>query len=220
VVGGERVVGDDVVGELGALATVVERIAGVDRYSTAAALSARTFVPGVETAYLVVGTSFADGLVAGPAAALAGGPVLLARGDRLPASTRAELARLRPGRIVVVGGTGAVPESVIDVLGSLTTGAVERWAGIDRYATSATVAAKSGVATVHVATGATASDALAAVPMVAATGGPLVLVGPDTVPASVDAALAALAPTSITVLGGPAAISEDIELRLSRHIER
>ncbi|QNA93623.1 cell wall-binding repeat-containing protein [Microbacterium sp. Se63.02b] len=41
-----------------------------------------------------------------------GGPVLLTEPGALPAVVSAELARLKPQRIVILGGTGAVSEAV------------------------------------------------------------------------------------------------------------
>ena len=117
------------------------RVAGADRYATAAAVSAATFPAGVPAAFVVTGGSYPDALTAGPAAARAGGPVLLTGRDTLPAVTAAELDRLRPGRIVVVGGTGAVSESVRSALERHTDGAVTRVSGADRYATADTAAA-------------------------------------------------------------------------------
>ena len=82
------------------------RLFGADRYATAAAISANTFAPGVSTAYVTTGENWPDALAAVPHAARAGGPLLLTRGSALPASVAAELERLDPGRIIVVGGSG------------------------------------------------------------------------------------------------------------------
>ncbi|MFA4840869.1 MAG: cell wall-binding repeat-containing protein, partial [Agrococcus sp.] len=81
-----------------------ERIAGSDRYETAALVSQRAFPDGADIAYLVTGEGFADGLSAGPAAAHEGGPVLLSRWAALPPATLAELDRLDPDTVVLLGG--------------------------------------------------------------------------------------------------------------------
>ena len=85
------------------------RLFGADRYATAAAISANTFAPGVPTAYVTTGENWPDALAAVPHAARAGGPLLLTRGSALPDSIAAELERLDPGRIIVVGGSAASP---------------------------------------------------------------------------------------------------------------
>ena len=44
------------------------------------------------------------------------GPVLLVHANSIPASVVAELARLNPTRIVVLGGTGVVTNKVFEAL--------------------------------------------------------------------------------------------------------
>src|SRR5205085_575715 len=88
------------------------RLAGADRYGTAAALSAATFVPGVPVVYLTTGVGFADAVVAGAAGAARGGPVLLTSPTGLPGVTAAELGRLQPRQVVIVGGPRSVPAGV------------------------------------------------------------------------------------------------------------
>ena len=85
----------------------VLRASGSDRFSTAADLSSYTFPGGAPIAYLATGDDFPDALTA--AAAAAGhGPVLLALEDEAPLATLAELIRLAPSRVVVVGGEAAI----------------------------------------------------------------------------------------------------------------
>ncbi len=95
----------------------VARLAGGDRYATAAAVSAAAFAPGVPVAYVATGAGFPDALAGGPAAADQGGPLLLVARDSVPPATAAELGRLRPGRIVVLGGSSVVSDGVAAALG-------------------------------------------------------------------------------------------------------
>jgi len=90
----------------------VSRLAGADRYATAAAVSAATYGPGVPVVYLATGANFPDALAGAAAAGHTGGPLLLVAKDSLPAATKAELARLKPARIVVLGSTSVVSVSV------------------------------------------------------------------------------------------------------------
>jgi putative cell wall-binding protein len=195
-----------------------KRLAGGDRYSTAAAVARDSFPTGpVPVVYVATGEVAADALAAGPAADVQGGPVLLVGRDAVPASTRTELTRLRPQRIVVLGGTAAISDAVTTELQSLTTGTVTRQAGADRYATAALVATTafpSPVARVFVATGAATADALAAGAAGARTDSPVLLVTRERVPAPTAAALTTLRPRDITVVGGPAAVSEAVLAQL------
>ncbi|WP_448074165.1 S8 family serine peptidase [Georgenia yuyongxinii] len=175
-----------------ALPAGVERLGGTDRYATSAKISAATFAPGVPVAYVATGAAYADAL-AGAAAAGGAGPVLLVAGRSVPAAVDAELARLRPGRIVVLGGEGAVSRAVLDALRTYTAGAVTRLGGSDRYDTAALVSAATfspGVPVAYVATGAAYADALAGA-AAAGGAGPVLLVAGRSVPAAVDAAGAA-----------------------------
>ena len=89
----------------------VTRVSGSDRYATAAAISAG-WGPGVPVVYIATGLNFPDALAGAAAAGTLGAPLLLVTGTTVPAATAAELARLKPGRIVILGGPGAVSDSV------------------------------------------------------------------------------------------------------------
>ena len=198
-----------------------KRLAGGDRYETAAAVARDSFPAGpVPVVYVTTGEQAADALAAGPAADVQGGPVLLVGRDAVPATTRAELTRLQPQRIVVLGGTAAVSEDVVASLQAASTGIVTRLAGADRYATAALVATSAfptPVARVHLATGTGSTDALAAAAAGAHTDGPVLLTTRDGLPASTAAALTSLRPRDITVVGGPAAVSDAVLAQLSAY---
>ncbi len=51
-------------------------------------------------------------LAGGPAAALRGGPLLLVPGTSVPEAVSAELLRLDPDRVTILGGTGVVTDAV------------------------------------------------------------------------------------------------------------
>ena len=195
------------------------RIAGSDRYATAAAVSRASFGPGVPVAYVATGVNFPDALAGGPAAGIQGGPVLLTEKGALPPATRDELARLGPGRIVVLGGTGAVSATVAKQLQSYTSAPVERLQGPDRFATAVAVSRSAfdpGVPAVFVATGASFPDALAAGPAAIKVRGPVLLTHPGSLPAATRDELVRLAPSTIYLLGGTAAVSEAVRLAIAQ----
>ena len=87
----------------------------------------------------------------------------------LPSSTITELQRLKPERIVVVGGTGVVSAAVLTALHAYA-GAVERVSGADRYATAAALSKKAfptGAPVAYVASGEDFPDGIAAGAVVA-----------------------------------------------------
>lgn len=191
----------------------VERVAGADRYETAAALAERGWPDGATRVYLAAGGRFADALAAGPAAAKADGPILLTGSTALPEATDSALQRLDPAEVVVVGGPGAVATSVLDEISSRTAARVRRIGGIDRYATAAAVASAgwpAGAETVYLAAGDRFADALAAGPLAGRDGAPILLTSPDRLPEPTVAALRFLAPDRVVVIGGPGAVSQAV----------
>ncbi|MDQ4036034.1 MAG: cell wall-binding repeat-containing protein [Chloroflexota bacterium] len=199
----------------------MERLAGIDRFATAAEISAATFEPGLAVAYVAIGSNFPDALAAGAAAARRGGPVLLVTASGIPSATAAELARLRPTSIKVVGGPGVIAQSVVDGLRDYATSrTVERLAGANRFATAAQVSANTfaaGVPVAYVATGANFPDALAGVAAAGTSGGPILLVKPNEVPAETAAELSRLRAGRIVVLGASGVVSNAVASALARY---
>ncbi|MEO7296344.1 MAG: cell wall-binding repeat-containing protein, partial [Candidatus Limnocylindria bacterium] len=189
------------------------RIAGANRYATATAISRSAFGAGVPVVYIATGSSYPDALAGGPAARVGDGPLLLTAATWLPSETIAELTRLKPGRIVILGGTAVVSAGVEALLRGYTAGAVTRLAGADRYATAAKVSASAfptGATTVYVATGSTFPDALAAGAAAAGAKAPILLVGPQALPAATASELARLNPDQIIVMGGTSVVSDAV----------
>ncbi len=95
-------------------APTLVRVSGADRYATSVAASRAAFASGVRApvVYLVSGASQVEGYSAVAAAAAQGGAVLLTRPDGIPSSVAAELDRLDPGRIVLVGSTTTISGAV------------------------------------------------------------------------------------------------------------
>lgn len=214
VLGGRAAVSDDVLEQLAATGAQVRRLAGPDRYATSAVVSSHAFAPGLPVAYVATGTGFPDALGAGAAAGVLGGPVLLTARDSLPSSVAAELQRLRPARVVVLGGTAAVADSVVSAVQDATGAKVDRIGGSSRYETSSRVVADafpSGTSQVLLATGEGFPDALAGGAAAARTGSPVLLVAPDgTLPTATVEELRRLRPRSIVALGGTGALSDAV----------
>jgi putative cell wall-binding protein len=220
VVGGMAVVSDAVLASIrSALPGVpVERIAGEDRFETAAKLSQRTFTATNGTVYLGSGLGFTEILAGSAAAGRDKSPLLLVPGTGpnagLPLTVATELKRLNPRTVVILGGSGLVASSVVDAVRRIVPNAsIDQIGGVDAYDTAAKVARRfvSG-GTVYVATGAVFADGLAGGSAAATRGHPMVMVpASGTLPSPVAQALAQLRPARIIVLGGTAAIARDIE---------
>lgn len=195
----------------------VVRVGGENRLDTAALLSAATFQPGVAIAFIATSAAFPDALAGGPAAAANRGPVLLTEPTRLTDVTAAELQRLQPGRIIVLGGPQAVADNVVAQLSEFTSGSVDRIGGDSRFDTAALLSEATfaaAVAVAYVATGAAFPDALAGGAAAGRDAGPMLLVQVDAVPAATRQELQRLAPERIVVLGGAAAVSDAVVAEL------
>ncbi|NNF63414.1 MAG: hypothetical protein HKN07_04070 [Acidimicrobiia bacterium] len=197
---------------------VVPRLAGSDRYSTAVEISQDVFSPGVNAVYIATGGDFPDALAGGPAAAAADSPILPVAKDVIPSAIKSELTRLKPKKIVILGGTGAVSEAVEAELKAYTEGPVIRLAGTDRYTTASTISADSfaaNVPVVYISTGLNFPDALAGGPVAGISGGPILLVG-STIPGATQTELSRLKPAKIVILGGTGVVNEAVEEELAK----
>lgn len=221
ILGGTSAVSTAVANRLVGYATTgaVARLAGSDRFATAARVSNATFPANVPVAYVATGTSFPDALAGGVAAGRQKGPVLLVSPSSLPGATRTELSRLKPARIVVLGGTSAISDGVLAALRSYTAGGVTRIAGADRYATAVAVSkattGSNAPRTVYLATGASFPDGLSGTPVAARAGGPLLIVPPGGLTTAVAAELRRLNPPRVVILGGPSVVSSAVAAQVA-----
>ena len=117
VAGGSSVIGNAVLNGLKAYSGTVVRQSGTDRYATAVAISVANHRAGTaEVVYIATGNSFPDALAAAPIAGRQRGPVLLVSPTSLPSGVANELKRLSPNRVVIVGGTSAVSDKVVQAI--------------------------------------------------------------------------------------------------------
>ncbi|GAA1758072.1 cell wall-binding repeat-containing protein [Agromyces humatus] len=220
IVGGASVVSEAVVAQVDALtAGTVKRIAGADRYATAVAISKSRFASTAPVVYLASGETFPDALAGAPSAGAAKGPVLLTQHGRLPSVVEREIQRLRPAKIVVLGGAGAVGAAVVARLSDLTSAPVTRLAGADRYSTAVAISKARftpNVPMLYLAIGENFPDALAAGPAAMVDGAPVLLTPGGSLPRAVADEIARLRPRLILVLGGPSVVSSDVRSDLAR----
>ncbi|GAA3897921.1 cell wall-binding repeat-containing protein [Microbacterium invictum] len=200
----------------------VDRIAGADRFATAANIAREAVDGTAPVVYLTNGMNYPDALAAGPGAIASGGVLLLTQPGTLPAATRGELATLKPARVVIVGGSGAVSPAVEGAVKKLLPKArVDRLGGADRYATGDRIvrdAFRGGADIAIIATGRNYPDALAAGPAAGAIGAPVILLDgvAKTVPAATLKLLKDLKVKHLFIAGGTGAVSSGIETSLRK----
>jgi putative cell wall-binding protein len=200
--------------QLPAAALPVERLAGDGRVATAVLAARRGWPDGAQTVVVAAAGSFADALAAAPLAAAHDAPLLLVD-ERTPQLVLAEVARLGAREAIVVGAVGVVPFVVQAELtrAGLT---VRRIAGEARFDTAALVAREVGApsGTVVVAAGRAFADAVAAAPVAAQLGLPVLLAERDALTPDTAAAVGDLGAQQAIVLGGLAVLDDAVAAAL------
>ena len=196
-------------------AVPVVRLAGPSRTETALAIATAGADAGRgtrdEAVLIARSDAFADGLAGAYVAGLLDASILLTPTDTLDEGVRAHLADTSPPSRIILGGEAAISSAVADALGATT-----RLSAADRYGTAARLALQRprGEArfpsTVLVASGEDWPDALAAGAVSSGAGIPLLLVGRDHLPSATADALAALDPEDVILVGGTAAVTDDV----------
>jgi len=238
VVGGTNAVSSTVSSQLSALGYAVTRVAGTDRYDTAAKVaSAMTSAApvglfnGQRTAFLATGATFPDALGAGAPAYALHIPILLTASAALSSAASAEITALGVTQVVILGGTNAVSAGVASAVGALPGVTTMRVSGTDRYDTAAKLASlewasvlpgpsfdfaaiQSGLPTaargfVELASGLTFADAESVGPRAGMLGAPILL-DQNPLPPPTDAWLSnnQANVSMVEAIGGSAAVAD------------
>jgi putative cell wall-binding protein len=191
----------------------------VNRYDTAVAVSKTAYPSGTRKVYVASGTEFPDALAAGAAAASTGASLLLTERDLVPGTVLAEVQRLAPTSVIILGGTDRVSQAAQASIAAAVPGAtLTRIAGGDRYETSRLIAAEAfpQATAAYIVTGTRYQDAVAAAALGGAVGAPVILVpGADaTLDSATAATLLARGVKTVTVAGDASAVSTGIEAGL------
>ena len=194
----------------------VIRLAGKDRYATAAAVAAKLEeLKGVpRQAFFASAVNYPDALAAGPTAAALGSPILYIRPDgTLDRSTQEYLSGHGDINAVILGGSAAVGGSAEKNLSRSGASSVKRIQGSDRYRTAIAVAeaypglTKGGMVA---ATGTAFPDALAGGALAAHCGGSVVLLPAEAGRNDILRHVGRCSPGQVFVLGGQKALSDTV----------
>ena len=176
----------------------VARLAGADRYGTAAAVADEFFDLTTTGAYYASGLSFADSLAGGAAAAKRGWPLLLTKNPRPAVTPKVGGAK------IALGGRQVLSDEAVAELGA------RRVAGADRYETAVQVSldAFPAARTAYLASGLKFPDALSATPAASLDDAPVLLSRPSCVSSTTAAEFRRLGATARVVVGGQSAVSD------------
>jgi M6 family metalloprotease-like protein len=203
---------------------------GSGRLDTAAEASKRAFPASgsADTIVLCTGWNWPDALGGASLAGAYGGPLLLTKPGALSSQVLAEAGRLDAKRVVILGSERAVSAAVETALKAVTVNghalSVTRIGGASRYETAAMIASAAvGVlessghtydGTAFFATGGNFPDALAASPIAASRGWPILLVRSDAPSTFTESAITKLGVRRGIMLGSDKAVSAGVEARL------
>jgi putative cell wall-binding protein len=200
ILGGTNALSSEVEKELKDLGLKVERIAGKNRYDTAAKIAKR-MGGNPEKAIVAYGQNFPDALAVASYAAMNGYPILLTDKEKIPNETGQALDNIK--ETILVGGTQVISNTVMKDLPD-----PRRISGKNRFDTAVQLIEALDLETekVYVTTGWGFADALTGSVLAAREGAPLLLVSPDKMPEEVKALKEERNLTNFTILGGMKAV--------------
>lgn len=185
------------------LAFPAERISGQDRVETALKVSQKGW-DSAQTVILCEYSDYPDAIASTPFAVSLNAPILLTKGNSIDPRVVNELTRLKPQKIILLGGTACLQPSIENELKELAL-PWERIGGADRYATSILLAKHLASDSLILANGDNFPDALSAATFAGIKQIPIVLTS-TTLPASVIQYHQETEPKHLIVIGGEAVI--------------
>lgn len=198
-----------------AVATM-QRVAGADRIETAIAAAQEGYPTSAPSVTLARSDLYPDALSGAALARARGGPLLLTGGAGLDPRVAAEIARLGAGQVILLGGANALSTQLETDLAAAGITDVTRVGGADRYATSAKIAMQLTATNAFVAKGDDENgqgwpDALAASPVSALLGRPILLTDPTGLSPATEDLLARGFFDAVDIVGGELAVSAGVQ---------
>lgn len=181
ILGSIQAVPDQAEKELKDLGLKVTRIAGKNRYETAANI-AKHLTSEKKTAILATGLDYPDALAAAPYAAQQGIPIYLTTREKIPASTLSELNRM--DEVIILGSDGVISKEAESSIKTKTI----RIGGKDRFRTAEQfiMTFNQGHHDVFVATGRDFPDALAGAALAGKRESVILFTEKETVPSATE----------------------------------
>ncbi len=205
------------------LAVAMREVSGADRVGTSIALCQASYPTTASAVVVCSARSWPDALASSGLSGLMRAPILLTEPGTASEALLKEIARLKPGRVVLIGGQSAIAESVkATIVARVPLATVERIQGKDRYATSLAIferirgfGAYEAYMTPYVVSGESFADGCL-IAQAARVGVPILYVSPraTSIPAPTVAAIRDSQVTGLTIVGGTAAVSGQTERAL------
>lgn len=187
---------------------------GQNRYETSTIISSSGWENNSNAIVIGRGDVPMDALTGSVLAKKLQSPLLLTKSTQLPENVEAEIDRLAPSRIYLLGGEEAISGTLQNQLKNKGY-SVTRIAGDNRYGTSVRIANEVGIENeLIITTGIESPDALAIAPYAGVSQIPILLTKPTKLPDEISNVIENNTINKVTIIGGEAAISKNVETSL------
>ncbi|QTC40492.1 cell wall-binding repeat-containing protein [Bacillus sp. V3] len=188
-----------------------DRIGGENRFDVAVNLSKKYWPESSDVVVLSNYNAFADALAAGPLAYKHDAPVLLTHPDKLTLTTKAELNRLSPSKVIIAGGTGSVSAQIEKELRGMGIN-ITRYGGKDRFEVAVNIAKEFSNPKSAILTNSQAfADALSVSPYASRNGVPILLTRPNKLGEEAKAYIKESNVQHTYIIGGTGSVSDSVQ---------
>ena len=196
----------------------VQRISGQNRVQTAIEVSKKMFKEGTNKVVLANQDNYSDVLTAAPFAKANNASLLYVSSNSISKEVMSEISRLKAKEITIIGGEKSVDEGLKKELEKRNF-KVDRLSGIDRYKTSAKIAAKlidGKTTTLEIASGENYADALSLNNAAEKDKAPILLVRVNAIDKSVEDVIKSSKASLINIAGGEKSVSESTKSNIKK----
>lgn len=232
IIGGTGVVSPGTENKIKDIGYSIVRIQGSDRYETNRKVIENCGIAEGTPIVITSGEGFADALSANNIVSKLGYPVFMTAKDSLDQQTLGYIKKLKPSKIIVVGGPGVVADNILKTLSEQISTIkkdkfinLDRWFGLDRYETSSVVLENlyhseyNPQKDLIVASGENFPDALVSSPLQNKLNAPLVLSSNDGQSSYVATGFN-INPSSINIFGGTGVLGDSSVTQLKNNISK
>lgn len=220
ILGDETEVENDIITSLNSLGySNIKRLSGGSKYETIKTINDEISAEEGTPIVIAGGNVFADGLSMSTIAASKGYPIVLSDSDALSSSAIETIKKIKPSKVYIVGGTGAISDNVkeqVKSISSLSEDNVVRICGMDRYETSLNIAKYFDLSsdTVTFASGENFPDALAGSVYASKYSAPVILVSGNI--KNQKSYVDDKSYINQVIFGGAGVVSENLKLDLAK----
>lgn len=197
------------------------RLSGANRFETAASIAKKLYSEETLNVVIANAYNYTDQISASILGNNLKAPVLLVGNN--PEYDKEALSyikehMIKEGKVFVVGGKGAVGDTVVDSIKSLGVKNIERMEGKDRYDTNIKTNAKLNLAKgtpIIIASGEGFADALSAASIAQINKYPIILTSKNSLSKDAEQYIKNVSPSKVYIIGGEGVVSKNVKSAVS-----